>query len=262
MTIDLSEFAIVMDGSQLSPQPPSPCPVDNNCTDPGCVPIVHGLYIKPGVKNTRIISSTAENTHTRGSFKKFSGFGIFIEGDTGVNQKVEEVFVNNIRIYNCYGGISAQHASNINITRTEANNNCQYGTLYGMKFVDISELYVVGCQASSNRSCNNIYGIYLEDTCEAFIEDTECSKNRSSGTTGSVSGIHITATSPTTSYANTIKKYTVFSNMCGSDTSAECVGIYLGSTMPASFAGTAHNIIQDCIVLSNLVTGATAIYDA
>ena len=266
MTIDLSGFAISMDGSTLTPNPPTICPVDNSCTDPGCVPRVHGIYIKPGVKNTRIISTVAENTHIRGSFKKFTGFGIFIKGGTAAGQQVEEVFVNNIRIYNCYGGISAENASNINITRTEANNNCQYNTLYGMRFVNVSELYVVGCQASSNRSCNNVYGIYMEDTCNSCIEDTECSKNRSLATvassTGSVYGIHVTASSATTSFTNKLHNCTTNSNISGADISSECVGIYLGSLTPASFAGTAHNIVQNCTVLGNLVTDTTSPPDA
>ena len=250
MTIDLSGFAIVMDGQNLIPNPPTICRTLTGCVDPGCIAAVHGIYIKPGIKNTRIISSQDQNTHTRGSLKKFTGFGIYIDGGTTSTTRIEEVFINNIRIYNCYNGIFGQHASNINVTRTEANNNCNFNTVYGMQFVDVAELYIIGSQASSNQSCNNVYGIYLEDTCNSHIEETQTNKNRSIAT-GSVHGIHITATSPTTSFTNTIKNCICSSNSCSADSSAECVGIFLGSTNTSTHEGTAHNVIQDCTIMAN-----------
>lgn len=256
MTIDLSGFAIVMDGQNLVPNPPTTHPA-SSCVDPGCIAAVHGIHIKPGVKNTRIISSQDQNTHTRGSFKKFTGFGIYIEGGTTPQTKVEEVFINNIRIYNCYNGIFAQHASNINVTRTEANNNFNYNTVYGMQFVDVSEIYIVGSQASSNISCNDVYGMYFEDTCNSLIEESETSKNRSTGT-GSVYGMHVTATSPTTSFTNTIRNCKVSSNLCSDDSSAECVGIFLGSTDGSSHEGTAHNTIENCTIMANNFSGDTS----
>lgn len=252
MTIDLSGFTINMDGRNLTSNP-STCAADTGCTDPGCVPAVHGIHILPGVKNTRIISTQSENTHTRGSIKKFTGFGIYIEGNTGVGERVEEVFINNIRIYNCYNGIYAQNASNINITRSEANNNCNYSTVYGMQFVNVSDLYIVGSQASSNRSCNTIYGIYMQDTCNSFVEDTETSKNVSTTTsnTGSVYGMYVTATTATTSFANHIKNCKVSGNMCANTAASECTGIYLGGQ-------SAHNIIDSCTVIANNFTDAVS----
>lgn len=250
MTIDLSGFAITMDGQKLNPVPPVLVGPDNNCSDPGCIPAVHGIYIMPGVKNTRIISTQSDNTHTRGSIKKFTGFGIYMAGDTGVGKQVEEVFVNNLRIYNCYNGIYAQHASNVNITRTEANNNCNYNTVHGMHFVNVSELYVVGCQASSNRACNNVYGMRLQDTTNALIQDCQTSKNISATTsnTGSVYGIHISGTSPTTSFANTVQDCKASGNICADTVNSECVGVLLGDQ-------SAHNIVQNCTILSNDVAG-------
>jgi len=252
MTIDFSGFAIVMDGQKLVPNPPATCTALSTCTDPGCIPAVHGVHIKPGIKNTRIISTQSENTHIRGSIKSFTGFGIYIEGDTGTSEQIDEVFVNNMRIYNCYNGIYAQHASHINITRTETNNNCNYNTVYGMQFMNVAELYIIGSQASSNQSCNNVYGIYMQDTSNAFVQDTETSRNMSSTTTviGSTYGIYVTATNSTDSFANTIKDCKVSRNICADTANSECIGIYVGDD-------SAHNIIQSNLVISNSFAGTT-----
>lgn len=257
MTIDLSGFSIAMDGQNLMPNPPTTsCSTETGCATPNCVAQVHGIIIKKGVKNTKIISTTQQHNHTNGSIHGFTGFGIVIEGDTGIDETVKEVSIDNIQIYDCFSGIWGQNASNVNVTKTKTNNNCNYENVYGMKFDNVAHLYIMGSQASSNKSCKNVYGIQLNDVAHSLIQDTECSKNQSVATavttmTGSVYGVHMTASAPNKTFANKLKNCTVTANLCSETNSSECVGIQLDSN-------TAHNIIEECSVLANNFNATTS----
>lgn len=258
MIIDLSGFSLILDDSLLSPSFKNTCPATTaNCaTPPACTTIINGIMISPGVKNTQIVSSSYQNSSTRGTITDFNGFGIVINGNSASGSRIDNTQILDININHCFGGISAQYASDLKIQRTCTNNNCAFSSVYGMKFQNISNLFIADSESNGNSSCGNVWGMYLQDTINAIILNSQTSLNLSEYD-GSAYGIYLTASSATTSCQNKIKNCQSNKNTCSNAAGAQAVGIYLGSNSPGTFAGTFNNVVEKCTAMSNSITGTT-----
>lgn len=258
MTIDLSGFSLILDDSLLTPAYDQDlCPSSSDCsTPPSCLINVHGIIIAPGVKNTQIVSSAYQNSSTHSAIKDFTGYGIYAQGTTTAGQKVENVTIHDIHINDCFGGILAEHTNDMKVLRCQTNNNCSFNPVYGMKYVDVTNLTITESESSSNDSCGDVWGIYMEDTNNTLVQNSQISMNKSHND-GSAYGIHITATSPTSSSTNHIKNCMINKNTCSSAITAQANGILLTSTNPALFSGTAHAKIEGCSILNNGVSGSS-----
>lgn len=238
MTIDLFGFSLILDDINIGNFDEDACPL---CSDPSEVSTVHGIYIKPGVKNTRIISSMGQ--YAKGSIRDFTGFAILAQGTSGAANRIEQLVVDNLLLADNFGGISVSYAAETSITNTEAFSNCCFNAVYGMSFVNTTDAFVSNCKSNNNASCDDAYGIFIKDSIGVCIQNCETSYNESTRT-GSAFGIMITASSATSTHSNKIFNCTANENLCAYASSQQSIGFYITGT-------SYNNIIENCTSLSN-----------
>jgi hypothetical protein len=237
MTIDLFGFSLILDDINTGNYDEDDCP---NGSLSG-VTTIHGIYIKPGVKNTRIISSLGQQV--KGSIRDFNGYAIFAEGGNTITTDIEQLRIDNIAAANNFGGFSVSYAKEVIISNSETNSNCSINTVYGMSYANVTDLDVYDCKSNSNVSADDVFGIYLKDTVGAKIRNCHANHNESINT-GSAYGFTITATSTSTTHSNSIKECIANENICAYADSQESIGFYLTG-------GSYNNIIENCTSLSN-----------
>ena len=239
VTIDFFGFSLSLNDINIGDFDEDSCPV---CTDDiDGVSTVHGIYIKPGVKNTRIISSMGE--YSKGSIRDFTGFGILAEGESGAANKIEQLTVDNMLIADNFGGISVEEASEISITNTNAVSNCCLNVVYGFYFANVTDALISKCKSNTNCSCDDVYGMYIKDCIGITVQHCETSFNQST-LTGSSFGVAITASSSTTTHSNTVSSCVANENLCSYVDGQQSVGFYLtGSSY--------NNLVENCTALSN-----------
>lgn len=239
MVIDLFGFSLILDDSNIGNFDEDACPVCSG--DLSDVKTVHGIYIKPGIKNTRIISSMGQ--HAKGSIRDFTGFAIYAQGASGAANNIEQLMIDNISVADNFSGISVEYAANVSVTNSDAISNCCLNAVYGMSFTNVTDLFVASCKSNSNASCDDVYGIFIKDTIGALVQNCEASYNESAED-GSAYGITITASSSTSTHSNKLENCTANENLCAYAHATQSIGIYLtGSSY--------NNIVQDCTSLSN-----------
>ena len=217
---------------------------------------VHGIYIKPGIKGTQIISST-QNVNNKGIIQDFKGYGIYIAGSSG--STVKNTSIDNISCAYNSKGLYAEYAHDISITNSNFIANTSSSVLvHGIYMANIKNALISNVKANANNTsaAANAYGIYFENATNSIIEHSSADLNFSTGTGGSAYGIYITSTVSATSSSNSIVSSTANENYCAATNTAnqEAVGIML--TTNAST--TTSNTISSCTTQRNVFTGSTA----
>jgi len=227
-TIDLNGFSLAFD-------------VESNVQ-------ICGITIMPGIKNTKIISSTS--LEKKGCITGFPKFAISILGDnTNFNDlnisddlMIKYPLIKNILIVQNKSGISIINAVHPTISNTNIIYNSTSEIIYGIFFHNVIDGVVDSCKINNNFSTNDVYGIQLLDTIGTIIENSEIKFNRST-TSGNTTGINIAATSPKKSIGNTIENCKSSGNLCAYTENKESVGFYIN--YPSH-----HNIIKNSTSLA------------
>ncbi len=238
VTIDLYGFNLELDSSEINGL------LSNE--------VIHGIYIKPGVKNVKILSSASQDR--QGSISRFTGYGIYAEGGSTptmndiqiYSNQIKDIEIHNITISECFNGIYLKQVAYGILDRINiVHNTSLVDTLYGLYCSSCSNLEIKHCKINENYSNYNIYGIYLENTLGCTIKHTETNFNKSvhnefvsqSPHIGSVTGITLTGTSDINSHSNVIFNCQANDNTCGAVSGAEIIGFHLSDN-------TFNNVIE------------------
>jgi hypothetical protein len=217
---------------------------------------VHGIFIKPGIKGTQIISST-QNVNNKGIIQDFKGYGIYIAGSSGAT--VKNTSIDNISCAYNSKGLHAEYTNDISITNSNFIANTSPSVLvHGIYMANIKNAFLNNVKANANNSSvANAFGIYLENATNSTIEHSFADLNFSAGAgPSSAYGIYITSTGSSTSSSNKIVSCTANENyFSGNGANQEAVGILLTS----NGGTTTSNIIANCTTQRNVftATGAT-----
>jgi len=237
ITIDLSGFTLSLDPSVR------PNFMINNPT--------YGISIAPGIKNVKIIStSTTSITNQKGCITGFAGFAIYIYGVSqsfysfdAYSNMVKSVIIDNLLITQNSNGIYATNALDITITNTNIIYNFSSRILYGIYFINVIDGVINSCKTNQNFSHSDVYGIYLEDTTGTTVENSQMNSNRSIKS-GNSTGINLTSSTATSSYANQIVNCKANQNLCSFVTGKKSIGFNIENQ-------SSHNIIKNCSSFKN-----------
>jgi hypothetical protein len=238
VTIDLYGFNLELDSSEIDGL------LSNH--------VIHGIFIKPGVKNIKILSSASQDR--QGSISRFTGYGIYAEGGTNptmnaiqiYNNQIKDLEFHNITISECFNGIYLKQVAYGILDRINIiHNTSLINTLYGIYCLSCSNLEIKHCRVNENYSNYNVYGIYLKNTIGCTIKHTEANFNKSvhnefitqSPHVGSISGMTIIGTSTINSHSNIIFNCQANDNICGTVSEAEIIGFHLAEN-------TFNNVIE------------------
>lgn len=234
-TIDLYGFTLALDSSEIGGL--------------SATTVVHGIYIEPGVKNTKIISSAPHQT--KGYITGFTGFGIFAEGTDSqtsdscdiYTNKIKQVEINNLFIAENFNGISLNNVFQARINQSNVISNVSQTDSYGIYCSNSHDITINECKVNKNYSYQNMYGIYVKDCVGTSISNSEANFNESIQT-GNTSGITITGSSASTCHANSIFNCQANANLSAYVSGVESIGIHLSDE-------TFNNVIEQCSTFSN-----------
>lgn len=232
ITIDLHGYTLALDPAS------APNFMVNNPT--------YGIAIMPGVKNTRIISTSPKEE--KGCIFGFSGFGIFAYGNnlTFNNYDIYANYVKNLTIHNILvtqniNGICIANALETSIKDTNVIYNFSPRTLYGMYYLNVLSGTIDNCIMNQNFSYSDLYGLYLQDTLNIAVSNSKTSFNQTFKS-GNIYGMYITASTPTSSYGNQLYKCQASHNLCPLDKSQ--IGFTINNH-------SHHNVIEQCSSVGN-----------
>lgn len=228
--------------------------------------VIHGIYIKPGIKGTQIISST-QNVNYKGIVQDFTGYGINLIGTTGASTVVKHTNIDNVACSYNAQGIHAEFADNTSITNSGCIGNTHTtDSAYGIYMKDVNDTTINNVACNGNYSGKNAYGIYLENSVNATAENCTANANYSTATVagafGSSYGIHITSSGASTvsSSSNNLINCIANENYHTSNTGVtdqESAGIILTKVTAASSTTEANNI-ENCTTRRNISKAGTA----
>jgi hypothetical protein len=208
--------------------------------------IIHGIYIEPGIKNTKIISSAPHET--KGSIIGFTGYGILAEGfdeQTNSNSeifinKVKQIEIDNLLIAENFNGICLDNVFQANINKSSIINNHSTSDAYGIYCLDSHDITINECKVNKNSSERNILGLCIQDCVGTSILHSEANYNESL-LYGNAIGMQITGT---TCHANTIFNSQASANLCAHINSSESIGFHITNQ-------AYNNVIEKCNTHSN-----------
>lgn len=231
MTIDLNGFNLSLDPSS------SPNFLTNSPT--------YGIAVYQGVKNLKIISSTAVNR--KGSITGFSGYAIYAAGiiqnynsyDINSNY-IKNLVIDNLLITQNINGIYVLNAIQATISNTHLIYNFSPRALFAINFYNVLNGIIESCRINQNYTFSHVIGINLTNTVNGQVQSCQITANRSMQN-GNSTGIKVAAVGSglLLSTANSIENCDINRNTCSYTASRESIGIDLT-------AGSIHNIIENC----------------
>jgi len=235
MTIDLYGYTLQFDSSEIG---------GLNTTQQ-----IHGIYINPGVKNTKIVSSKSQDSV--GAISRFTGYAIYASGNsTETNNnydfftnKIKQISIENILIAGNLNGIYLRRVEEATIHNSKIINNISYNTLYGINILNSQDIKITDCKVNQNISHASLTGIYIKDSIGVSVSNTQASYNKSL-MTGNVAGITITASSASSCHSNSIFNCQANSNLCAYVNDTQSIGFHLKNQ-------TFNNVIEKCIADGN-----------
>jgi|GEM_PF-1351882 len=243
ITIDLAGFNLSLD--------PASAPGFLNSNP------IYGISIAPGVKNTKIISSTSLDK--KGSISGFPGFAIFGEGNypsfnfNKYDSMINTVIIDNIVMLSNLGGISMTHALQVEISNVDIYYSFGSRIIYGIYFENVLNGLIKETTVNQNHSYLDVVGIYLLDTVGILINKCTAGFNRSLQY-GYAVGMQITGSSLTTSHDNTISNCVANGNLCSYVTARESVGILINGDSTNNYL---YNNITNSNSFGPVFNGAT-----
>lgn len=224
-----------------------------SATNPSINRPVHGISIMPGVNNLKIISSTT--IFQTGSISDFSGYGIYGKGlvqsfSNNIHENlIQNVFIQNLLIYNNLGGISLSNVLQTIIDAVAISYSFGIRDTYGIVFNYVLNGAILDSKINQNYSTTgNVIGISMTNTVNTVINNCAVDNNRTLRTTstigGNSTGILITSTTGYVSRDNKVQNTSVVGNICAYATGNQCAGIIISG-------GSSFNFIDNCTIASN-----------
>lgn len=239
VTLDLFGFSLYLDDSLITGYDEDALPI---CIgEPDDITRVYGIYITPGTKNVRIISSKNSNI-LQGAVRDFTDYAVYVDGGSTYEESIDQVLIEKIIISDNHGGIYMTNANDVIINNANINGTSGQEAIYGMNINTTKNLVINECRVTSQTGCGNIYGISLLDCISATIFNTICSFNTS--LTADSYGFYIHASTQTSSYGITLDHCTANENIAAYAQSAQSAGILFADD-------TYNNTITNCTCLSN-----------
>ena len=204
----------------------------------------YGISILPGVKNTRIISSTTSDKP--GSISGFSGYAIYGSGEnisftySIYANMIRNLVIDNILMNSDLGGIHLENALHVTINDSAIIYSFGARDINGIFLNNVFNSTITSINISQNYSHSAVVGINLIDTIGIIIDGCIIDNNRSI-LDGDAIGILVDATTIETSHNNKIQNCNISGNHCASIRGKEAIGIAIRH-------GSYGNGIENCSI--------------
>ena len=201
----------------------------------------YGIAIMPGVKNTKIISSSS--LLRPGSISNFSGYAIYGLGiSTSQSYNFYELMIQNIIIENILmnsnlGGIFLENAVQFAINLVAVSYSFGNRPISAIYLNNALNGIVENCKIDQNYSDHSVIGFELIDTINVAIDTCIIDSNRSLKD-GDAIGVLMSATPDLTSYSNRVSNCNIINMLCSFTDSRESSGISITG-------GSFGNIIEN-----------------